>query len=421
VEDVMAVDALQKDVVRLYGQAGSAQIFASRLISFPFTELDAMLNGESQTDIEGTLARATWIVISMTDVNGDGLSILRRFFTERPNLIRDNKVILFSFTAPYYLDATDISKLTAYYALYSKQPAFVDVAARLLFQQVSLQGASPVSIPDVGYDLLVETAPDPSQVIPLALDGENVTPVGTGTATAEATQLPSYRIGDTIAVRAGPILDRNGHVVPDGTVAQFTLSTRGDTGGILRQVDANTLEGIARATFVIDKPGIVEVSVTSEPAQHSQVLQFNASNEGVAVTIATPVLTPSPSPVAPTPTPTVIENPWATPSGYPRIGGWFLVMLAIFGSVGLVYSAMSRLVSAHWGLRWALCILIGGLIGYNYLALGLPGATDLVLEGPGASGMLLLTFLGETFGGITALIWMQVLASQSRKKAEQKQ
>jgi hypothetical protein len=31
---------------------------------------------------------------------------------------------------------TDISKLTAYYALYSKQPAFVEVAARLFFQQV---------------------------------------------------------------------------------------------------------------------------------------------------------------------------------------------------------------------------------------------------------------------------------------------
>ena len=68
-------------------------------------------------------------------------------FPNVPTLLRNRNVILFSFTAPYYLDATDISKVTAYYALYSKQPAFVDIAARLLFQQISLQGDSPVSIP----------------------------------------------------------------------------------------------------------------------------------------------------------------------------------------------------------------------------------------------------------------------------------
>ena len=138
-QDAFAVDALQKNVVRLFGQSGGAQILPNRLSSFSLAELELMLNGESQTDIEDVLGRATWVVISLADVNGNQLSLLRRFFTERPALIRNN-VILFSFTAPYYLDATDISKLTAYYVLYSKQPAFVDVASRLLFQQVSLLG-----------------------------------------------------------------------------------------------------------------------------------------------------------------------------------------------------------------------------------------------------------------------------------------
>ena len=112
-----------------------------------------MLNGESETDIEASLESANWLVISFADVQDGQISLLRRFFSERPNLLRNRNVILFSFTAPYYLDATDISKLTAYYALYSKQPAFVEIAARLLFQQISLQGASPVSIPDI-YDLI---------------------------------------------------------------------------------------------------------------------------------------------------------------------------------------------------------------------------------------------------------------------------
>ena len=129
-----------------------------------------MLSGESQTDIEAILDRSNWIVISLTDVSNGQIALLRRFFSERPNLIRNKNVILFSFTAPYYLDPTDISKLTAYYALYSKQPAFVEVAARLLFQEITVQGASPVSIPAVGYDLITVMSPDPTQLIPLALD-----------------------------------------------------------------------------------------------------------------------------------------------------------------------------------------------------------------------------------------------------------
>ncbi len=405
-QDALAADALQRSVVRLYGQAGSAQILTNRLSSFAFTELDLMLKGESETDIEGLLDRANWIVISLADVNGDQLSLLRRFFAERPNLIRNKNVILFSFTAPYYLDATDISKLTAYYALYSKQPAFVDVAARLLFQQVPLSGASPVSIPAVGYDLIIATSPDPAQVIPLTLDQVETPKPVDETVTPEPTQTPSYRIGDTIAVRAGPILDRNGRLVPDGTVARFTMSTRDDIGGILRQVDSITMAGVARATFVIDNPGSVEINVSSEPALTSGTIQFIASSEGVAVTVI-PVVTATATEVLPTPTTVVVPPPWITPEGYPRAGGWLLTLLALFGSAGLVFWAASKIVSMQWGFRWALCAVIGGLLGYNYLALGLPGAADWVAAEAGAGGMLVLTFAGEGLGIIAAWVWQQ--------------
>jgi beta-N-acetylhexosaminidase len=104
------------------------------------------------------------------------ITTLRRFFSEKPNLLRNKNVILFSFTAPYYLDATDISKLTAYYSLYSKQPGFVDVAARILFQQISLSGSPPISITAVGYDLIQQTSPDPEQVIPLQISELEASP-----------------------------------------------------------------------------------------------------------------------------------------------------------------------------------------------------------------------------------------------------
>ena len=129
--------------------------------------------------LKSFIEQCIWIVFSLTDVGNGQLALLRRFFSESPNLIRNKNMILFSFTAPYYLDATDISKLTAYYALYSKQPDFVDVAARLLFQQVTVQGTSPVSIPAVGYDLITQTSPDPAQVIPLSLDQEQEVPTAT--------------------------------------------------------------------------------------------------------------------------------------------------------------------------------------------------------------------------------------------------
>ena len=408
-QDFFATDTLEKATLRLYGPSGSGQIAGNRLRSFPFAEMQLMLNGESKTTIEDDLGRATWVVISLTDVSRGQVGLLRRLFSERPNLLRNKNVILFSFTAPYYLDPTDISKLTAYYALYSKQPAFVEVAARLLFQPVSLQGFSPVSVPAMEYDLITRTSPNPSQVIPLALDNtppeETATPTGEATVTLEPTEVPLFRIGDTIAVRAGPILDQNGHIVPDDTVVRFSMNTKEESGGILSFVDTTTINGISHASFVIDKPGTVEISAVSELAIASDVIQVIASDEGVAVTIVTPEVTSTPTPILPTATPTP-ENPWITPTGYPRLGAWVLVLMAIFGGAFLSFWAVSRIVSMRWGLRWALCIFLGGLLAYNYLALGFPGAAEWVAGKAGAFGVLVLTFVGETIGGLAAWVWM---------------
>jgi beta-N-acetylhexosaminidase len=323
---------------------------------------------------------------------------------------------MFSFTAPYYLDATDISKLTAYYALYSKQPEFVEIAARLLFQEVSLQGASPVSIPAIQYDLGKVTQPDPEQIIPLSEDiAVQVTPTSE-TPTAEAiptqTEIPLYRIGDTIALKAGPIVDHNQHLVPDGTPVRFTMSTLDADGSILQQVESYTAAGLARASFVINKPGKVEISAVSEPALVSTALQFqfNESNEGAAATVVVPSVTITPQPPTPTATPVVANNDIVTPEGYPLVGAWLLVMLAVFGGAILTFWAMSRLVSRRWGLRWALCVFLGGLAAYNYLALGFPGAADWVASSSGAFRVLMLTLAGELIGSLGAWIWMQVVS-----------
>jgi beta-N-acetylhexosaminidase len=353
---------------------------------------------------------------------------LQRFFSERPNLIRNPKVILFSFTAPYYLDPTDISKLTAYYALYSKQPAFIEVAARLLFerQQITLQGDSPVSIPGVGYDLIEATSPDADQIIPLTLDQAvpELAPTaegGTVVPAVEPTQtpIPLFRVGDTIDVRAGPIIDHNQHIVPDGTPVRFVMSTTDENGEVQQFADSTTVDGVARASFVLTRPGIVEIRAVSEPAVSSGAVQIplDPSNEGAIATVIAPQVTPTITPTATiTPTPVPV-NDIVTPEGRPRLGAWLLVMMAVIGGGILAYWAISRLVSPRWGLRWALCVFLGGLTAYNYLALDFPGATDWIATSSGALGVLTLTFVGELVGLLAAWIWMQ-LFSEPRSRAD---
>jgi beta-N-acetylhexosaminidase len=84
---------------------------------------------------------------------------LKRFLSERPDLIQHRHLIVFAFNAPNFLDATNISKLSAYYAMYSKNPIFIDVASRVLFRELIPNGALPVSVPGIGYDIINATSP----------------------------------------------------------------------------------------------------------------------------------------------------------------------------------------------------------------------------------------------------------------------
>ena len=191
------------------------------------------------------------------------------------------------------------------------------------------------------------------------------------------------------------------------------MSTRDESGQILQQVEATTFAGIARASFAIDEPGKVEISVISERAVISEVLQFDASNEGAAVTVVVPQVTMTPTVITPSPTALPPENDLISPEGYPRVGIWLLVLLAVLGGAVLMFWAVSRIVSPRWGLRWALCVFLGGLVAYNYLALDFPGAAEWIASEAGAFGVLLLTFIGEVIGALAAWVWMQLFSERA--------
>lgn len=402
-----AADALQQSVIQLYGPQSGDQTANFRLASYSLQSLQPMLD-QLETPltptIEEDIDNADWIVISFADTSRGQPDLINRFLRERPDLLRDKRMVLFSFGAPYYFDTTTISKFTAYYALYSKQPQFVDIAARLLFQELTPVGISPVSISGIGYDLISVLAPDPDQVIPLFLDLEAVPENPDLSVTPEATPIPLFQIGDTIAIRTGVIQDNNGHAVPDGTVVQFSMTLTGEGGTILQQYDAVTEEGVARAAFGLDKPGLLEIRVVSEPALISNVVQLDVSQSGsVAVTVVVPQLTQS---IEPTPVETAVapENGYVTNEGYPRFSAWFIAMLSIIFGVLMGYSFGIRIGDQRSAFRWALGIALGGLVAYNYLAFGLFGIMNwLILSG--LSGVMIFVLLGQLLGFAAGWVW----------------
>jgi beta-N-acetylhexosaminidase len=409
---------LQDAVVRLYGPTAGGQVSEARLNSYTFDDLEALLNGAELETMVTEINRSNWIVIALSGANEGQPELISRFLSERQGMLREKRIVLFSFTAPYYFDATDISKLTAYYSLYSKQPAFIDVAARLLYQEFSPGGFSPVSVPGTGYDLIDITRPKPDQIITLSLDlppasvptslptpsNDIITPTPAPTIAPEPTPIPLLRIGDTIYVRTGVILDHNQHVVPDGTVVRFTMLLSGEGGGIIQQVDQVTTRGIARSSFALEKPGLVEIRASSEPAVLSEMIQIDVSlGQAAVITVIPPLptVTIEPTPVLPTP---VEEDEFVTVEGYPRFSGWMIAVLFIGFSALLTYWASSQLRSRRWGWRGGMCVLLGGLVGYNYATLGLPGSTQIILSN-GILGVLLIAGVGELIGLGFAWLW----------------
>lgn len=413
-EDQVAlpVDALQSAVLRLYGPRGSGQVNQGLMSSYPFSDLWRYLNGVTELPpLEDDLQLADWVVVSMLKPDSDRPDSMafRRLLSERPDLLRNKKVIVFAFNAPYYLDATDISKLTAYYAMYSKTAPFVDVAARVLFQEMVPTGALPVSVPGVGYELIQATAPDPAQVIPLFIDAAG--PVaGTATGTPDPFPAPNYEVNDVIPLRTGVIEDHNGNPVPDGTPVRFTFNIISEaSGSSTQQIDTVTVEGAAAAMYRIERSGILEIHAATDSGARTSLLRLDTVSGGV--TVVPPTMMPTETPtLTPTATPTETPTPTVTPTPIPpavvEFSDWFLGLLVVLvGAVGAAYLGI-RLMVVRWGLRWALCGVIGGLLAYNYVALKLPGAEDL-LRDAGTTGVIAVTVVGVLIGWAVGFLWKQ--------------
>lgn len=387
-------DALANAIVQGYGASG--RIDPTRVSSLRFGDVQDYLDGiqrEGAPDVGAILGNANVIVLALVDGQLESAAqLMRRLLVTSPEALGDKQVIAFSFGDPQALERDEINRVAAYYCLYTSSTPSIQVAAQILFGDLPAPGALPVSLPAIGYDLTRQLEADPNQMIQIL--------VGEASAGDQATPQPvEVKVGDKLTVRAGPILDRNGHTVPDGTQVTFTRLFSDNIE--LPPITASTVNGIARTEIVLDKVGLLRIRAFSEPALTSYELQVTSlENQQVTITAVAPptrtpvpvipTSTPTPRPTAtPTPTPTPVPPWWAplTQPAAPRRVYWGDLFLALGGIavVGLFVYRLTLMVERanHQpngqivAARWALWCVMAGLTGYVLYGLGLPGVNQL--------------------------------------------
>jgi beta-N-acetylhexosaminidase len=412
-------------ILRLYGPDASDQVDPDRISAHTFAELRSFLAFETP-DLEPALREADWIVFAMLDVAAEAQAssaALKDFLKEWRGGLENKNVVVLAYGAPYYLDTTEVSKLTAYYGIYSKTELFIDASVRVLFQEFPAQGKSPVTVDGVDYDLAEILSPDASQEI--SVDRADKPPQTDGTP--EPVELD---VGDSLRVRTSVIVDHNGNRVPDGTPVTFVAFYLQEQ--VERRQVAATVDGVAEATITLELAGQIEIRAISEPAINSRPLVVIMGDTTVFLTptptstpTPTPTSTPTPTPTStptatptltPSPTPTVVAEVGPPPPPEPRVR-WSDLLLALVGMAGAASAVFFSAIGLGFRpngspnpARLALWSGVCGLAGYLFYGIGLPGSG--VLEGvtPGVRGLII-----GLVAGMLPLVYAVILAWRERR------
>jgi beta-N-acetylhexosaminidase len=401
-------DAIQSTILKMYGPQATGQVDPNRITTRTFAELQSYLDVGSP-DLKSLIDEADWIVFGMLDyapAQTPSSTALKQFLRARTAGREAQNVIVMSYAAPYYLDSTEVSKLTAYFGIYGRTQPFIDASVRVLFLETAPKGRSPVTVEGVAYDLVKQLTPDPGQLIEVQWVDQPVPAEGTPPAI-------ELDVGDPLQVRTSIIRDHNGNPVPDGTPVTFRPVYLEEQ--LERRVEAVTVQGVAEATITLERAGEIEIRATSDPATNSRPLVVRLTGESAEILTPTATSTPTPTNTAtPTPTPTLTPTPTATltptpsptpvepppPPPEPRVR-WVDFLFALVGismSGGAVLAAArgARMRSHCLSpcVRIALWSGVGGLVGYIYYALGLPGSQIVESVAPGLRGFL----IGLVFG-----------------------
>lgn len=411
--------ALEDAIIRLYGQRAAGLVGAWNLVSYSTADLANYLGDLPKTaplvplasseEVGQSLVAADWVIFTTLRSSDDdyGSSALKHLLESQPELVLDKNVVVFSHDVPYDLDATDISKIDVYYSLYSKSEHFIEYAARLLFQEALAEGNSPVSIPGIGYNLIQVTAPDPDQLISISLT------IGESILTADSIQ-ENVQVGEVTEIKTGIILDQNGNPVPDGTPVDIFLSYQGENIPAL-QLSATTRNGIASVTTTLDRPGNLSIRAESLAARISDIFLLNVQGDSIADNAQETSAEEATQDPQPSSTPGQSPQPTTNAPGSDLGGGSTFgdatPINLIFGLLGVALVAGVAYfvipifgLREHYRTRFVILAIVGALVGYDYIALGLPGSEWIFDQWRQAAG-LPVAFASGALSLALALAW----------------
>ena len=280
--------ALEEIMLRLYGPEATNQLRRERIGSRTFAELNSLLDGTADSAVaealEEEILNADWLIFAMLDVdvaNYDSSDAVKRFLRQRGDRLPGSKLVVLALNEPYFFDSTEIGKMTAFLGVYSKTQPFLEAAVRALFRAQTVTGAPPVSVPGTRFSNLVERLePDPNQRIDLTVLNENIVieEAEDGEVVLVQTDL---KLGDSLELQAGPILDRNGNTVPDGTPVNFRLIYEGEELAI-QSNPVPTRGGLARKSVILERTGTLLIAVNSVEADSSKEFRARIPDPDVA-------------------------------------------------------------------------------------------------------------------------------------------
>jgi beta-N-acetylhexosaminidase len=378
-------------------------------------DLEAALPGgieaplqERTTKIATQIQDADWIIFAMLNVETTvhpTSDAVQRFLREYSDQLTDQKLVVLSLNAPYFLDATEMSRLTTYFGVYSKTQPFLEGAVRALFRAFTVAGAPPVAVPGTRFGSLLERlSPDPARTIALVVGDGGGVPIAANEAAPgapAAEEQPALPIGTTLRITAGPIYDRNGHPVPDGTIVDFQLQFDGEV--LALAVDpALTRSGMAVRDLVVERSGTLRIAATADQA---------TTGQPVEVVILPPPTTVAPSATdAPLPAGTTEGSdtpPAAEPTAAPdRVN--LLTLLIALSTIVITLSlflivqvrVLPRATLVH-NMLWA---AIFGLMGYILYGLGLFPGADWLRRNVSVWGTAAVVFVPM----LLPLLWLQL-------------
>jgi beta-N-acetylhexosaminidase len=433
---------VEDTILRLYGPGATDQVQPDRISSITFSELKLALGGAiaplserseeiaanpeislSAEEVRQRIQAANWLIFAILDVNISRYSdsdALKLFLSQESGTLRDKKAIVLGFNAPYYLDTTEITKLTAYISAYSKTASHIEAAVRALFGDIGFPGASPVSVEGVGYQLADVLAPNPNQELviePLEI-------------------VPESRIAPvSIRVRVGPIVDRNGHPVPDGT----PVEVRAMRDGVQATAEVvDTAAGLVETVLILTEPGEFQIVAVAGPNTMSERMPISVSAPPSPTPTPTVLLTVTPADtVTPVPSPTPLPAPTDTPAvpavieaevspppmtaaaprhldGVDLLSALSATLLA--GLLGFWLGQQSRQPLSR-RVRLGLWVLIGGLVGYLLYGAGWLRPEQWFLDEPDLlAGRLAVASLTFLFGLIGLVLNSSRVASSKQHR-----